>query len=61
MHILLSKITNWQSYFQLLDAIDPPLLATVRPSINKSMEWKELIQQCGLHDSVQDIEIQHYK
>ena len=52
MQILLPKISDWECYYQLLEAMDPPLLAGVRPCINDSMEWKELNQQCEIHDSV---------
>ena len=52
MHILLPKISDWQCYHQLLEVIDTPLVAAVRPFINDSMEWKEWIQQCEIHDSV---------
>ena len=43
MQILLRKISDWQGYYQLLEAMDPPLLGAVRPFINDSMQWKEQI------------------
>ena len=61
MQILLPNISTWQCYHQLLEAIDPPLLAAVRPVVNDSMEWKELIQQYDIHDSVPHTQKQSYK
>jgi len=51
----LPHISNWQCYHQLLKAMDASLLQAVRPFINKDMEWKKLIEQCEIHDSVRRI------
>jgi len=51
----LPRISNWQCYHQLLEAIDAPLLQAVRPFINEDMKWHKLIEQCEIHDSVRKI------
>jgi len=51
----LPRISNWQCYHQLLEAMDAPLLQAVRPFINEDMEWDKLIEQCEIHDSVRKI------
>jgi len=52
LQILLPKISNWQCYNQLLEAMDPALLHEVRANINDKMEWDDLIEFCSKHDSV---------
>ena len=51
----LPRISNWQCYHQLLEAMDAPLLQAVRPFINEDMEWEKLIEQCEIHNSVRRI------
>jgi len=51
----LPRISNWQCYHQLLEAMNAPLLQAVRPFINEDMEWDKLIEQCKIHDSVRKI------
>jgi len=51
----LPRISNWQCYHQLLEAMDAPLLQAVRLFINEDMEWDKLIEQCEIHDSVRKI------
>jgi len=53
MQILLPKISDWQCYNQLLEAIDNGLLNKVRAQINEDMEWNEIIRLCKIHDSIQ--------
>jgi len=53
--VQLLRISNWQCYHQLLEAMDAPLLQAVRPFINEDMEWDPLIEQCEIHDSVRRI------
>jgi len=50
--ILLPKVSDWQCYNQLLEAIDPALLQEVRANINDEMEWDDLIEFCSNHESV---------
>jgi len=52
LQILLPKISDWQCYNQLLEAMDPALLQEVRANINDEMEWDDLIEFCSKHDSV---------
>jgi len=52
LQILLTKISDWQYYNQLLEAMDPALLQEVRANINDKMEWDDLIEFCSKHDSV---------
>ena len=40
----LLRISNWQCYHQLLEAMDATLLQAVRPFINEDMEWDKLIE-----------------
>jgi len=40
----LPRISNWQCYQQLLEAMDAMLLQAVRPFINEDMEWDKLIE-----------------
>jgi len=40
----LPRISNWQCYHQLLEAMDAPLLQAVRAFINEDMEWDKLIE-----------------
>jgi len=51
----LPRISNWQCYHPLLEAMDTPLLQPVEPFINEDMEWDKLIEQCEIHDSVRRI------
>jgi len=51
----LPRISNWQCYHQLLEAMDAPLLQAVRPFINEDMHWEKLIEQCEILDSVRRI------
>jgi len=51
----LSRISNWQCYHQLLEAMDAPLLQAVRPFINTDIDWEKLIEQYEIHDSVRKI------
>jgi len=51
----LPRISNWQCYHQLLEAMDASLLQAVRPFINEDMDWEKLIKQCEIHDSVRRI------
>jgi len=51
----LPRISNWQCYHQLLEAMNAPLLQAVRPFINEDMDWEKLIEQCEIHDSVRRI------
>ena len=53
MQLLLPTISNWESHHQLLERMYPPLLAAVRPFLYDSMELKELLQQCEIHDTMQ--------
>jgi len=52
LQILLPKISDWQCYNQLLEAMDPALLQEVRANINDEMEWNDLIEFCSKHDLV---------
>jgi len=52
LQILLPKISDWQYYNQLLEAIDPALLQELRANINDEMEWNDFIEFCSKHDSV---------
>jgi len=52
LQILLPKISDWQCYNQLLEAINPALLQEVRANINDEMELNDLIKFCSKHDSV---------
>ena len=52
LQILLPKISDWQCYNQLLEAMDPALLQEVRANINDEIEWDDLIEFCSKHDSV---------
>ena len=52
LQILLTKISDWQCYNQLLQAIDPALLQEVRANINNEMAWNDLIEFCSKHDTV---------
>ena len=49
------RISNWQCYHQLLEAMDAQLLQAVRQFINKDMDWEKLIEQCEIHDSIRKI------
>jgi len=50
LQILLPKISDWQCYNQLLEAMDPALLQEVRTNINDEMEWNDLIEFCSKHN-----------
>jgi len=52
LQILLAKISDWQCYNVLLEAMDPALLQDVRANINNEIEWNYLIEFCSKHDSV---------
>ena len=47
LQILLPKISDWECYNQLLEAMDPALLQEVRANINDDMEWDDLIEFCS--------------
>jgi len=51
----LPRISNWQYYHQILEAMDAPLLQAVQPFINEDIEWEKLIEQCEIHDFVRRI------
>jgi len=51
----LPRISNWQCYHQLLEAMDALLLQAIQPFINEDMEWHKLIEQYEIHDSVRRI------
>ena len=40
----LPRLSNWQYYHQLLEAMDTPLLQAVRLLINEDMDWEKLIE-----------------
>jgi len=50
LQILLPKISDWQCYNQLLEAMDPALLQEVGANINDEMDWDDLIEFCSKHD-----------
>jgi len=52
LQILLPKVSDWQCYNQLLEAMDPVLLQEVKANINDKMECDDLIEFCSKHDSV---------
>jgi len=51
----LPRISHWQYYYQLLEAIDASLLQDVRLFINEDIDWEKVIEQCEIHDSVRRI------
>ena len=53
VQILLTKISDWRCYNQLLEALDNGLLNKVRVQINNDIEWSDIIRLCEIHDSIQ--------
>ena len=40
----LPRISNWQCYYQLLEAMYASLLQAVRPFVNEDIDWETLIE-----------------